>query len=305
MAELTSNIVSDVAATCQTAASEVAAAFGRALGAQMTLSVGGPAAINVQSLPEDLNGPGLAIVLTVGSTAALVLFPEATKLVPGWCAAPDATGQSKLDTLAQELGMLVLPEQFAPNDFKAAGVKSLADALRRGGVIDGAAMIPLELSATNRGVARLIWPAPNPAMVLGAATAKPKPEVKPASTAKAEAKPSPPAPPAARQTTGDGSRRRELPGYTRSLLRVRVPVVVTLAENRQPLRRILELGPGSIIQFDKSCDEMLDLSVGTHPIASGEAVKVGDKFGLRITSIVMPEERFHPVRPGKGLGIGD
>ena len=91
----------------------------------------------------------------------------------------------------------------------------------------------------------------------------------------------------------------QLPPYTRSLLRVRVPVVVTLAEKRQPLGRIVELSPGAIIQFDKSCEEMLQLSVGNRPVAAGEAVKVGDKFGLRILSITPPEERFQSVRPGR------
>jgi len=89
---------------------------------------------------------------------------------------------------------------------------------------------------------------------------------------------------------------KRLPPYTRSLLRIKVPVVVTLAQNRQPLHRILELGSGSIIQFDKSCEEMLELSVGDHTVAHGEAVKVGDKFGLRITSMILPEERFLPLR---------
>ena len=57
--------------------------------------------------------------------------------------------------------------------------------------------------------------------------------------------------------------------------------------------------PGSIIQFEKLCDEMLTLEVGNHRVAEGETVKVGDKFGLRVTSMVMPDERFHPVQ-GKG-----
>ena len=85
----------------------------------------------------------------------------------------------------------------------------------------------------------------------------------------------------------------DLPPYMRSLLRIKVPVVVTLAE-RQKLNRIVELGPGSIIQFDKSCEEMLDLEVGNQAVACGEAVKVGDKFGLRITAMVLPDERFVP-----------
>ena len=94
---------------------------------------------------------------------------------------------------------------------------------------------------------------------------------------------------------------REFPPYTRSLLRVRVPVAVTLAEKKQTLGRILEIGPGQILQFDKSCEEALDMQVSNCKIASGEAVKVGDKFGLRIVSIVPPEERFVPVKPtGEG-----
>jgi hypothetical protein len=43
---------------------------------------------------------------------------------------------------------------------------------------------------------------------------------------------------------------------------------------------------------------MLDLEAGGIPIAAGEAVKVGDKFGLRITSIRLPEERLLPVGTG-------
>lgn len=86
-----------------------------------------------------------------------------------------------------------------------------------------------------------------------------------------------------------------LPAYTRSLLRIDLPVRVALAHKRQRADDILGLGPGQIIQFNKSCDEMLDLMVGHQKVARGEAVKVGDKFGLRITSIVLPEERFRTV----------
>jgi flagellar motor switch protein FliM len=101
---------------------------------------------------------------------------------------------------------------------------------------------------------------------------------------------------------------RDLPLYSRSLLRIKVPVVVTLARKRQPLSRILELGPGSIIQFDKSCDAMLELDVASRSVAVGEAVKVGDKFGLRISAMTLPEERFAPLKnggPTESLSVGN
>ena len=108
-------------------------------------------------------------------------------------------------------------------------------------------------------------------------------------------------PPAKPTTAGSTSELAErihgLPPYTRSLLRIQVPVTVTLASTRQPVGRILDLGPGTILHFPKPCDEPLTMSVGQCEVAVGEAVKVGDKFGLRITSMVMPGEKFLAIRP--------
>jgi len=86
-----------------------------------------------------------------------------------------------------------------------------------------------------------------------------------------------------------------LPPYARTLLKVELPVSVTLARKKEHLHEILEIVPGAIIQFDKSCEEILELEVNGQSVAVGEAVKVGDKFGLRITSMVLPEERFKPI----------
>jgi flagellar motor switch protein FliN/FliY len=89
---------------------------------------------------------------------------------------------------------------------------------------------------------------------------------------------------------------QDLPGYIRSLLRIELPVMVTLAAKKQSIGKIVELGPGAIIQFAKSCEEMLDLEVNGQPIAQGEPVKVGDKFGIRLTSVMLPDERFEVLR---------
>ena len=95
-----------------------------------------------------------------------------------------------------------------------------------------------------------------------------------------------------------GSWLQRLPDYSRSLLKIQVPVSVTLATTRKPVAAIRELVPGSILQFEKMCDEMLSLEVGGRRVAEGETVKVGDKFGLRVTSILMPAERFERVKNG-------
>ncbi|MEX2121794.1 MAG: FliM/FliN family flagellar motor C-terminal domain-containing protein [Pirellulales bacterium] len=101
-----------------------------------------------------------------------------------------------------------------------------------------------------------------------------------------------PATPATYETKG----LAELPAYSRGLLRIQVPVTATLAWKKQPIGRIVELAPGSIIQFDKSCREMLEMRVGNQRVAEGEAVTVGGKFGIRITSLVPSGERLVPLR---------
>ena len=88
----------------------------------------------------------------------------------------------------------------------------------------------------------------------------------------------------------------QLPSYARSLLKVQVPISVTLASTKKPVSAIVSLGPGAIIQFKKACDETLSLEVGGLRVAEGEAVKVGEKFGLWITEITLPSERFRRVQ---------
>ena len=105
--------------------------------------------------------------------------------------------------------------------------------------------------------------------------------------------PTPDTPPDA-AITSDGD-LASLPNYARNLLKVEVPLVVRLAEKKQKIEDILRLGPGAIIQFEKSCDQPLDLIVGGQPVAEGEAVKVGEMFGFQVSAMTLPEEHFAPL----------
>ncbi len=83
------------------------------------------------------------------------------------------------------------------------------------------------------------------------------------------------------QTTSPPPTHREL----QRILRMEVPVIVKLAERKLTMSEVLRLGAGAIIEFSKSSDEPLQLLVSNKCIATGEAVKVGENFGLRITQI--------------------
>jgi len=64
-----------------------------------------------------------------------------------------------------------------------------------------------------------------------------------------------------------------------------VPVIVKLAQRTLTTAEIMRLGPGAIIEFVKSSDEPLELLINNKTIGMGEAVKVGENFGLKITQI--------------------
>jgi flagellar motor switch protein FliN len=88
--------------------------------------------------------------------------------------------------------------------------------------------------------------------------------------------------------TGVEAELNGLSTHARGLLKVCVPLQVTLASQRKSVQEIIELGPGSIVKFDKTCDQPLELMIGNRPLAHGEVVKVGDKFGLRISGLIKP-----------------
>jgi flagellar motor switch protein FliN len=69
------------------------------------------------------------------------------------------------------------------------------------------------------------------------------------------------------------------------ILRLEVPVIVKLAERKLTLAEVMRLGAGAIIEFSKSSEEPLELLINNKTIGLGEAVKVGENFGLRINQI--------------------
>ena len=69
------------------------------------------------------------------------------------------------------------------------------------------------------------------------------------------------------------------------ILRLKVPVIVKLAERKLLLSEVMRLGAGAIIEFSKSSEEPLELLINNKAIGVGETVKIGENFGLRITQI--------------------
>lgn len=74
----------------------------------------------------------------------------------------------------------------------------------------------------------------------------------------------------------------------RLLADVEVQLSVQLGRVRLPMRELLSLDAGSVVELDRSAESPVDVLVNGHLVARGEVVVVEGEFGVRITSIVEP-----------------
>jgi len=77
-----------------------------------------------------------------------------------------------------------------------------------------------------------------------------------------------------------------------------VPVTLSLEVGRAriPIRNLLQLNQGSVVELERAAGEPLDLYVNGTLIAQGEVVVVNDRFGVRLTDVVSPAERIKRLR---------
>lgn len=76
------------------------------------------------------------------------------------------------------------------------------------------------------------------------------------------------------------------------VLDIPVQLTVELGRTRIPIKHILQLAQGSVIELDALAGEPMDVLVNGFLIAQGEVVVVNDKFGIRLTDIVTTSERM-------------
>jgi len=243
-------------------------------------------------LARATSGRGLSVEFHFDRFSVDVFLLDEAEVIPKWADDPDPTGKSKLATLAQELGILLFPAEWPLRESTARVVPaSVSDSKPP----ENVAGILVPVTVGDRELPMFIWlleEAP-----VGQAVEAPQAPSREQSTptensAEVGSRAGKSSQARSAHRNAPSPRARMLPLLTRSLLKIRLPVEVILARTRKPLAEILQLAPGTIIQFNKSCDEPLELAVNGYVIARGEAVKVGDKFGLRILEMTLPPERY-------------
>lgn len=242
------------------------------------------------------DGPGLLVAFRLGNHGVIVAIPEMLPL-PAWYTSPGDSESARLQTLAMEWSMNLLPMDVDVDEFATIAVANLRQAIEDAQPAAAAQFVVFDASSET-------LPMEGQLCLIGPVAIPPVPSLKPAaslaSTSVSSAAKTAPA--AAGSTVRPATAARPpQPAAGRShraspLLGLPVQVVVMLAEKKIELGQLLSLCPGSLIQFDKSCDSLLDLYVNNQLYCRGEAIKIGENFGLKVNEV-----RPKPTRPKKVL----
>lgn len=282
MAAFTEANVETILSACSANSPSLAEALSRCFEQSYRIEIGESGSWSPTEVPSEVSGPGLLCLIQVESQGLAVLIPESLPL-PEWHANPDDSQQARLETLSLEWSASLIPPECHAEKSGSLVVANLSDAV--------GSMVPPEWAATcellvfdadpqsDRPAAKLliVWPLEQPKFELQQAV-EPEPPAK-ARTYLQEA------PPAVPTGSDPLARLRNLP----------VSVSVRLAEKKIPLSQLLSVTPGMLIMFNKSCDDLLDLYVNNSRYCRGEAVKIGENFGLKINQVGIVEETPHKV----------
>src|ERR1700740_3784355 len=80
------------------------------------------------------------------------------------------------------------------------------------------------------------------------------------------------------------------------ILDVPVTLSMEVGRTRIPIRNLLQLNQGSVVELDRAAGEPLDVFVNGTLIAHGEVVVVNERFGVRLTDVVTPADRIRKLK---------
>lgn len=104
-----------------------------------------------------------------------------------------------------------------------------------------------------------------------------------------------PAPAQIFEQFGGGQQKAAAPQGFDMIMDIPVRLTVELGRTKISIRNLLQLAHGSVVELDGLAGEPMDVLINGTLIAQGEVVVVNDKFGIRLTDIVTPQERMRKL----------
>ena len=288
MAELTDELIDQIFDGCRSNIADLTQSLSTNLSGEFQLEPGEELKGSAEILGKVLEQPGIVVTLKFDGFGILCLIPQDLP-IPDWYRSPNESQAAQLQTLPMEWSAGIVPTELEPVGEKTVTCENLRAHLEASQPTETVRM--LELSATVSGgdtstTIHLVMPVANPITEQTADEAGD-------ATASETSSPAP-------EGTESGA-RSIAPALAKRIARInKVPVnlIVRLAERKLELEQLRGLAPGSILMFDKPYDSLLDVYVNNRLYCRGEAVKVGETFGVRISecnSQVIREKKVHQV----------
>lgn len=79
------------------------------------------------------------------------------------------------------------------------------------------------------------------------------------------------------------------------IMDIPVQLTVELGRTKMPIKNLLQLAQGSVVELNGQAGEPLDVMINGFLIAQGEVVVVNDKVGIRLTDVITPSERLRRI----------
>jgi flagellar motor switch protein FliN/FliY len=299
MAELTDELIDQVFEGCRSNIADLTQSLGTNLSGEFELTPGEEVKGAEEIIGKVSEQPGIVVTLTYDGFGILCLIPEDLP-IPDWYRSPNDSQASQLQTLPMEWSVGMVPMELEPLEEKSITCENLRAHLEASQPTETARM--LEVAVTVPGgdtsaTIHLVMPVANPI------TEQAVDEAAGAAAAATEAEAAAPvaAPVVAPVAAPEPEPEPLDPALAKRLQRVnKVPVslIVRIAERQLELEQLRGLAPGALLMFDKPYDSLLDVYVDNRLYCRGEAVKIGETFGVKISesnSQVIREKKVHQV----------
>jgi flagellar motor switch protein FliN len=300
MAQFTAEQIEQVLAATAARVADFGETFLSNLDCALRLTAGEPKPYSLDALSA-FEGPGLAVSLVAGEQGIVLLVPESLPF-PAWYRQPNISENNRLQSFAQEVSLQILPEDLPADRAFATYAANLKGFAEQTSFEATARLLELSAFGVDAGEsdpaiatiavivpANLDLAAIDEAINDQTAAAAMESEASEAdSSYENEASLAAELPHAVSADTG-----LSLDQALRALRIMNVPVTVSvrLAERKMPLGQISALVPGALVPFNKSCEDLLDMFINNYRYGQGEAIKIGENFGLKIARLGDNDER--------------
>lgn len=300
MAELTNEQIDQIFEACRNNVASLAGSITAGLGTECELTPGEDTQGAFEILNRVPEGPGIAVTLQGDGYGILCLIPESLP-IPEWHHSPDEAQAALLETLAASWKENLLPDSEAEVQTRPVSCRNLHTHLESCQPTEDVRLLELSVNAAegsdSPALIQIVLPVANPIMERRAEELSPDGESatdnEPAATNATSTDQNTPAP---AETADAKPPDPALEMRMRRINKVPVDLIVRVADRKMEVQQLRSIAPGTLLMFDKPCDSLLDVYIGNKLYCRGEAVKVGENFGIKINECNSKVVRVKKVR---------